>query len=237
MKPADQSILADHYYQEGMNATLQSGYFDNFCLGSLGAARLFFKDGKKDSAWSYAYLSFQTATSHKMTIRQLEASRFMEGIFESDNRADSSLKYLKLINVLQDSLYGQDKAKAVQTMTMEEKLRQHELAQQKKLAEEKTKKTLQLIAIGIFIPIFFLFVVFLARVNVRSRWIEFLAVLNLLFLFEFVTDVAFPFISEWTNDSPAWEMAILVLIAALIEPLNHRVERWVKLKLTNRAGV
>jgi hypothetical protein len=100
--------------------------------------------------------------------------------------------------------------------------------------EEKAIKTLQLIAIGIFIPIFFLFVVFLARIHVRTRWIEFLAVLNLLFLFEFITDVAFPYISDWTNDSPAWEMLILVLIAALLEPLNHRVERWVKQKLVRQ---
>jgi hypothetical protein len=46
----------------------------------------------------------------------------------------------------------------------------------------------------------------------------------------------FPYISDWTHDSPAWEKLILVLIAAGIEPLNYRIERWVKEKLTRRTA-
>jgi tetratricopeptide (TPR) repeat protein len=223
--------LAHRYYQQGMDANLATGYFDNYCEGSLGAARLFLKEGRNDSAQSYALLSFQTATFHKITTRQLEASRFIEALFESDHRSDSAFKYLKITNVLQDSLYGMDKAKQVQTMTLEENIRQQDIVQEKKQAKETAVKNLQLIAIGIFIVMFSLIVVFLARIKVRSRLIEFLAVLNLLLFFEFITDLAFPYISNWTNDSPAWEMLILVLIAGLLEPLNHRVEGWIKEKV------
>jgi hypothetical protein len=58
--------------------------------------------------------------------------------------------------------------------------------------------------------------------------------MGLLLSYEFITDLIFPFISGWTNDSPLWETFILVVIATLIEPVNYRLERWVKTKLVHR---
>jgi ABC-type antimicrobial peptide transport system permease subunit len=116
-------------------------------------------------------------------------------------------------------------------MTLEENIRQRDLELQKKQADENAANNAQLIAIALFIPVFFLIVLLLARIKVRARVIEFLAVVNLLLLFEFITDVVFPYISAWTHDSPVWEMLILVSIAALLEPFNYRIERWIKGKL------
>ena len=55
-------------------------------------------------------------------------------------------------------------------------------------------------------------------------------------LFEFVTELVFPWISDWTNDSPIWEMLALVIIAILLEPLNFRLEKWVKSLMVRRNG-
>jgi tetratricopeptide (TPR) repeat protein len=227
----NQNELAHRYYRLGMATATRASAFDNFCVASLGSAKLFAKENRKDSALSFARLSLTTARSSKLMGRQLDASNFIESVFETDKQADSSLFYLKLTIALQDSLYSKEKLMEVQTMTLEENMRQRDLAMQKKRAEENAANNIQLIAIALFIPVFFLIVVFLARIKVKARVIEFLAVVNLLLLFEFITDVAFPYISDWTHDSPAWEMLILVLIAALLEPLNYRIEHWVKVKL------
>jgi hypothetical protein len=56
-----------------------------------------------------------------------------------------------------------------------------------------------------------------------------------LLSFEFITDFIFPYISDWTNDSPLWETFILEVIAALIEPINYRLERWVKTRLVHKS--
>jgi tetratricopeptide (TPR) repeat protein len=231
------NALAHHYFKLGLAAAAQSSDLDDFCEGSLGAARLFKQEGRTDSALAYAYQSITAARSAKLTSSQLEASNFIESVFESGKMADSSLKYLKLTVTLQDSLYSQEKSKAVQNMTFEENIRQQDLTLQKKQAEDNAVKNRQLILIALFIPIFFLIVVFLARIKVKPRVVEFLAIVNLLLFFEFITDVTFPYISDWTHDSPAWEMLILVLIAAGIEPLNYRIERWVKVKLTRRTAI
>jgi hypothetical protein len=95
-------------------------------------------------------------------------------------------------------------------------------------------RNLQLIAIAIFIPVFFLFVLFLGRIKVKARLVEFLAIVDLLLFFEFITDLVFPYISDWTNDRPIGEMLILVLIAAVLEPLNFGIENWVKKHLVEK---
>ena len=228
------TALAHQYYRNGLDAATRFSAMDNFCVGALGSARLFKQEGRNDSALAYAYQAIIAARSAKLTVRQMDASNFIESIFESNKMADSSLKYLKLTIALQDSLYSQEKSKAVQNMTFEENIRQQDLALQRKQAEDNAVKNRQLLLIALFIPIFFLVVVFLARIKVKPRVVEFLAIVNLLLFFEFITDVTFPYISDWTHDSPAWEMLILVLIAAGIEPLNYRIERWVKVKLTRR---
>jgi hypothetical protein len=69
---------------------------------------------------------------------------------------------------------------------------------------------------------------------VKARLVEFLAIIDLLLLFEFITDLVFPYISNWTNDRPIGEMLILVLIAAALEPLNFGFENWVKKHLVEK---
>jgi tetratricopeptide (TPR) repeat protein len=226
--------LALVYYRQAIAVTTQTLDFDNFCLCCLGLAKIFASENRRDSALKFAHQSLNAARTAKISRYQLEVYNLIEGIYEANSQVDSSLRYLRLTVALQDSLYSQEKSREFQTMTWQENIRQQDLAAQKKQAEENAVYNMQLIAIAFFIPIFFLFVIFLARIRVKVRVIEFLAVVNLLLLFEFITDVAFPYISEWTHENPIWEMLILVLIAALLEPLNYRIERWIKVKLVRK---
>jgi hypothetical protein len=77
-------------------------------------------------------------------------------------------------------------------------------------------------------------VLFLSRTKVRPRVVEFLGILSLLLFFEFITDLIYPFVSNLTNDQPVWEMSILVLVAAILEPANHKIEHWMKTHLVHR---
>ena len=98
----------------------------------------------------------------------------------------------------------------------------------KKKTEEEAERNLQLTAIAVFIPVFFLGVLLLSRTKVRPRVVEFLGVLGLLLFFEFITDLIYPYVSKLTNENPIWEMLFLVSLAALLEPLNFKLEHWVK---------
>ena len=222
------------YFRLTLPLLASSPLIDILCEANLCVAQIFEMRRQADSAVYYGRQSLDLARSSKLTSRQLQASHFLASFFKSHHLADSAVRYLEVSVALKDSLYDQQKLTAVQALTFTEKIRQEELEEQRRRAEANATKNLQLLAIGIFIPVFFLFVLFLSRVKVKARTVEFLGLIGLLMLFEFVTDLIFPWISGWTNDSPIWEMVALVLIAILLEPLNFRLEKWVKSLLVGR---
>ncbi|HVX27394.1 MAG TPA: hypothetical protein VHB70_13680 [Parafilimonas sp.] len=58
--------------------------------------------------------------------------------------------------------------------------------------------------------------------------------LGLLIVFEFINLVIHPYISEATHDSPIFMLIVLVAIAALLIPLHHRLEKWIKEKMVEK---
>ena len=116
-------------------------------------------------------------------------------------------------------------------------MRQQELTEQKLQEAETRKKNLQLAGIAIFIPGFFLFVLFLSHRKAKPRTVEFLGILALLLVFEFITLLVHPYIEHLTDDAPAIMLLILVAIAAFLVPLHHKLEKWVKERLAHRGLV
>jgi hypothetical protein len=206
----------------------------NYCATTLGIAGIYQKQSKIDSALYYAYKALNVASTGNFNLTEMQADSFIASLYESENKTDSAFKYLRLTMTLKDSLFSQEKAKSIQNMTFEENIRQQEIAIQKREAEEKRVRNLQLLAIGVFIPLFFLGVLLLSRTKVRPRVVEFLGILSLLLFFEFITDLIYPYISSLTNENPIWEMLFLVILAAFLEPLNFKLEHWVKKHLVHR---
>ena len=58
--------------------------------------------------------------------------------------------------------------------------------------------------------------------------LKYLGLLGLLLLFEFIAIFVHPYIDELTGHQPVWMLIILVMIAAVLVPLHHKMEHWVK---------
>jgi tetratricopeptide (TPR) repeat protein len=145
--------------------------------------------------------------------------------------------YKKYI-IYRDSLVNEETSKkSLQAKMLYESEKNEEMAKAaelKRKAEEDAERNLQLLAIAVFIPIFFVGVLLLSRTKVRPRVVEFLGILSLLLFFEFITDLIYPYVSRLTNENPIWEMLFLVSLAALLEPLNFKLEHWVKGHLVHK---
>jgi hypothetical protein len=123
----------------------------------------------------------------------------------------------------------------MQALAFNEQIRNIEEEAKAKQAAEVREQNIQyaLIALGIiiFISIFLL----LSRsIIVNEKWIEFLGILGLLIVFEFINLFIHPYISEATHDSPIFMLIILVIVAALLIPLHHRLEKWIKEKMVEK---
>jgi len=123
----------------------------------------------------------------------------------------------------------------IQVMTFDEELRQQELATEKIKAEEQRKQNIQfaLIAFGI-ITFIILFLLFSRSIVANERLISFFGVLGLLIVFEFINLLIHPWLSRFTHESPVLMLLALVIVASLLIPLHHRLERWIKERMIEK---
>jgi len=187
-----------------------------------------------DSSFFYGRLALHYANLMGFQREILDISKQLSSLFQRTGRLDSAFLYQNMAMIARDSLSSQEKQKKIQMLTFNEQLRQMDIAEQKRRNAEARKKNLEFTAIAIFIPLFFFFVLLMGRRKVKSRTVEFLGILSLLFIFEFIVLFAHPYIERLTHDSPVWMLLILVSIAAILIPLHHRTETWMKKKLTTR---
>jgi uncharacterized membrane protein len=135
-------------------------------------------------------------------------------------------------NIIKDSISSAEKIKAFQVKSINEQIRQNELTELRLKEEENRYQQLQLLLIGIFIPIFFLLTVFLSRKKIHRKAIQILGIVSLLLLFEYLTLLLHPLVVALTHHTPILELLVFVGIAAILIPSHHRIEHWLMEKLT-----
>lgn len=220
--------LAIVNYRKSIPFCIEVNDYEDYCGSTIGLAIIFKKQGIRDSSLYFAKLAYSKAKQGDLVRSQFESCSFLANYYKDFYMLDSAFAYLQEAVVAKDSLYNLEKIRKMQALTMGESIRQQELATQMKEAEDMRIRNLQLLGIGVSIPILFIGVLLLSRTKVRPRVVEFLGILSLLLFFEFITDLIFPYVSQWTNENAILEMLFLVIIAALLEPVNFKLEHWVK---------
>nr|MBP6314733.1 tetratricopeptide repeat protein [Chitinophagaceae bacterium] len=207
---------------------------ESLCDVSLGMAKLFTKLNKKDSAIYYARSGLFFAKKNRFLSKQLDLSNFLNKYYASTNQVDSAYFYLSTATTLKDSILGDEKVRVAQQILFDENIRQLELIEKAAQEKEERRQQLQHIFIGILIPSLFLFTLLLARIKIQIKWLKFLGVISLLFLFEYLTLLLHPLVQEITHHTPIFEILIFVCIAALLIPAHHKIEHWLIEKLVHR---
>lgn len=222
-----------HYYKALQYLKL-ANQDDLYCETANNMAKLFESENKKDSALHYAKLMYSIAEKDGFQSRLVDASGFLANYYKKQGNSDSAFRYLERVTQLKDSMNSLVKVKAFQHKSFSEEIRQAEIAEQKRLDRAERFQQLQLLAIGIFIPIFFLLTLLLSRRKIHAKAIQILGIISLLLLFEYLTLLLHPFVLKITNHTPVFEMLIFVCIAAILIPGHHRIERWLIKRLTHK---
>ena len=120
-------------------------------------------------------------------------------------------------------------------MNFREQLREQEIETEKLKAEEQREQNIQyaLLALGI-ITFIILFLMLSRRHITNTKLIQFLGVVALLLVFEFLNLLLHPFLERITHHSPVLMLLALVCIAALLVPLHHKLEKWATHKLVEK---
>lgn len=202
------------------------------CEATLGLAGLYQQTDESDSAAWYAGWSQSIAKKDGFLSNELKAADFLSNLYQSRKNVDSAFTYIRLVQSLNDSVNSKTRIRESQILSTNEKLRQLEIEENKKIALAERKQQLQLLFIAIFIPGFFLFTLLLSRIKIHTRIIKILGILSLLFFFEYLTLLLHPYVLELTHHTPVLEILIFVGVAAILIPAHHRLEHWLIHKLT-----
>ena len=197
-------------------------------------ANYYYDANQKDSAKMYAKKAISVVQNTAFSTMSIVPSKLLLDIYR-DNNKDSAFKYSEIHRVANDSLFNMKSIQTAQLMTFEEDARQKELTLEKTKEEERRRQNIRytLMAFGI-ISFLVLFLLLSRKLITNARIIAALGVIALLIVFEFLNLLLHPFLEKFTNDSPLFMLLALVLIAALLVPLHHRVEKWATAKLVEK---
>ncbi len=219
-------------YEAGIPYLTSADDNNNLSECILGLAKEFEKEGLHDSALHYAIKAYNVSDKNGFLYHALDAGIFLSQLYKNKNKIDSAYAYQQISSAIKDSIQSIEKVRQLESITIEEELRQKQIAEQLEQDKKDRREKLQLLAIGIFIPVFFLLSIYISRKKVHSRIIEFSGIVSLLLLFEYITLLIHPFVAEKTNHSPVLEIIIFVAIAALITPTHHRTQKWLLARLS-----
>lgn len=224
-------VAFDHY-KSALPFLLEFSDYANYAESLLGLSHIFEQSQQMDSAIGYGKKSFEISSGNQFLNKAMDASSYLSKLYKKTGNLDSAFAFEEITVGLRDSIDSREKIKKLQSLTTEEELRQKEIAKLKLDEIRDRREKLQLLSIGIAIPIFFLMSVVISKRKVHKRLIEWSGIISILLLFEYITLLIHPFIAERTDHSPLAEIVIFVTIAAIITPSHHRIQHWLIEKLT-----
>ncbi len=229
------------------NIALAVGYFDMAIQEGLkrnslkqlnwtytAKAQFFASISQTDSSIVYAKKALSVIANTGFTNYKLNAAKLLLDNYRTSN-VDSAFKYSEIYRIENDNVFSAKALQQTQLMTFENEKKQQELIQEKKIAEQQRKQNIQYALLALGIITFIISFLLLSRKHItNTKLIQFLGVVALLVVFEFLNLLLHPFLERITHHSPVLMLLALVCIAALLVPLHHKLEKWATHKLVEK---
>ena len=126
-------LLSKQFLYAGIAKAKQVNHLFQQIGNTVALSQLFLKYGNPDSAIYYANIAYSISSTHHFAPFYMEAATILMQCYEKKNQTDSTLKYLKGMLYIKDSVYNQVRLRQLQMLAFDEDQR----VQQAKLAEEK----------------------------------------------------------------------------------------------------
>jgi tetratricopeptide (TPR) repeat protein len=226
--------LAIGYFREALRNGIANMDSTGLADTYLEIAKLYETTGQRDSSIIYGEKAMVTAQRMNVLKNIIESGKLLSRLYR-DKNDKAALRNLMISQQANDSMFNTEKMMQLQNMFAGEMEREKEM--EEKAAEEAEKRKLYLeysmMAIGI-VTFSILFLLLSRTVIVTEKTISFLGVLGLLVVFEFINLLIHPAISRITHESPVLLLLAYVIVASLLIPIHHRMEKWILVRVTEK---
>ncbi len=157
--------LANQYYKVALQESIAIGCVYIQAREYRDLARIFAKTGPADSCIYYAQLALMICKQYNFGDYGLQTSQLLSNLYESQNRSDSALKYLKISLAARDSIFSQGKMQQFQLLLAGAEQKQRETT----AAAERFQGRVKLYSIISIAVVFLILSIILYRNNMQKQ--------------------------------------------------------------------
>jgi hypothetical protein len=227
--------LAESYYKKCIAFSDAGNIYSPYVNATTDYGQYLFDAKQYNLSKEYALSSFNKAKNARNKLGMIDAAALLRQAYYAINQKDSSYYYSNVKDAYSDSVFNEQQRNQIQNLSFSQQIKEKE--EQARLSEEeqKRKQNIQytLLALGI-LAFIILFLALSRRHITNTKVIQFLGVVALLVVFEFLNLLLHPFLERITHHSPVLMLLALVCIAALLVPLHHKLEKWATHKLVEK---
>ena len=227
--------LAENYYKKCIAFSASENIATPYINATTEYGQYLLNTGQNDLSKQYALAGFNRATQSKNKLGVIDAAALLRKAYYAVGQKDSSYYFADMKDAYRDSVFNEQQANQIQNISFAQQIKEKE--DEARLAEEaqQRKQNIQFVLIAFGIIIFVMLFLLLSRRHItNTKLIQFLGVVALLVVFEFLNLLLHPFLERITHHSPVLMLLALVCIAALLVPLHHKLEKWATHKLVEK---
>jgi len=163
------------------------------------------------------------------------ASDLLRQSFKTMGQSDSAYRYFELRVMYGDSLINATNLNKLQNMAFAQELKEAEEAKLKEQADRDRANNIQFGIIALIVITLLVFLLAISRTSVvGAKTIKNLSLVALLLLFEFINLLLSPLLGQVFDQSPLLILLAMVIIAGLLIPLHHRMEKFITNMLVSK---
>lgn len=227
--------VAEPYYKRALAVADSAGTLDALVNGSAGYAKLLIGQGRAAEALAWARKGFAATDEVRQPSLMIRSTKALSDAFAANGMTDSALVYSRLAHAWRDSLTALQNRSQLQNQLFTQELKDREEAKAREEAKEERSRNIQFGIIALIVITLLVFLLAISRTSVvGSKTIKNLSLMALLLLFEFINLLLSPLLGEVFDQSPLLVLLAMVIIAGLLIPLHHRMERWITNMLVSK---
>ena len=165
----------------------------------------------------------------------INAAALLRKVYYAIGQKDSSYFFADVKDAYSDSVFNEQQRNQIQNLSFSQQIKEKEEQARLSVETQQRNQNIQYALIALGIITFIISFLLLSRRHItNTKLIQFLGVVALLVVFEFLNLLLHPFLERITHHSPVLMLLALVCIAALLVPLHHKLEKWATHKLIEK---
>ncbi|TDX02160.1 hypothetical protein EDB95_3210 [Dinghuibacter silviterrae] len=226
---ADELALSKYYFENAIAISDATRDFKHFSNSTLEYGNFFFKQGLFDSALIFTKRSLDTAIRYNYKDNVVGGANLLQKVYAAQGNEHQAYVSSLLGKKITDSMLSVNNINQLLALTFNEEVREKDAAAKEKENQEQRIRHIESLLIAIIlITLATGYLIIARKIRTKPKVIVYIGSIGLLIMFEFINLLVHPLVETYTNHSTPGMLLVLVLIAAILIPIHHRLERFVE---------